>query len=79
MNLGANMNTPERIEMAMAARSIQQLAEIRVCKSFEAEAALYHETPEDLRTRWGEDFKREWNNRYRAARRRLTGLKRRTI
>lgn len=78
MNLGINMNTPERIEMALAAKSLQQRAEMDTAESFVNEAARLRETPEELRARWDNDrgYKREWNRRYRAARRRLSELKR---
>lgn len=76
MNIGINMNTPERVEMAKAAKSIQQRAEIWALKSLVNEGALLRETPDELRARWDlhGGYKAEWCKRYRAARRRLTGL-----
>lgn len=76
MNIKANMMTPERIEMAMAVKSLQQRVELEVLGSFVDEGALLRETPEELRARWDlhGGYKAEWCKRYRAARRRLTGL-----
>lgn len=71
MNLGINMNTPERIDMAKAAKSIQQRAEIAALESFANEGALLRETPDELRARWDRHggYKAELCRRYRIARR----------
>lgn len=71
MNLGINMNTPERVEMAKEAKSIQQRAEIEVLESFADEGAWMRETPDELRARWDRQggYKAELYRRYRISRR----------